>query len=168
MVQLQLDFTTIRAPLDGRVGLRLVDPGSIVHATDLNGIVTITQMAPIGALFAVPQDDLPDVRTAMAFGDVPVEAFSRDSDRLLATGRLSRLRSIDQRFDPRFASLWCSIRGGWHGGKISGCGERRGARRLEVTCRVTRAWRSRQSARGAADPDGLEQSAYRRGVRRAG
>jgi multidrug efflux system membrane fusion protein len=94
MVQLQLDFTTIRAPLDGRVGLRLVDPGSIVHATDLNGIVTITQMAPVGALFAVPQDDLPDVRTAMANGDVPVETYSRDSGRLLATGRLVFVDSV--------------------------------------------------------------------------
>ena len=88
MARLQLDFTTVTAPLDGRVGLRLVDPGSIIHASDPGGIVTVTQMQPIAALFAVPQDDLPDIRAAMTKGDVPVVAYSRDSDRMLARGKL--------------------------------------------------------------------------------
>jgi multidrug efflux system membrane fusion protein len=88
MAQLQLDFTTIRAPLDGRVGIRLVDPGSIVHASDLTGIVTVTQMQPINVLFALPQDDLPRITTAMAAGDVTVAAYSRDGDRMLVQGKL--------------------------------------------------------------------------------
>jgi multidrug efflux system membrane fusion protein len=94
MAQLQVDFTTIRAPLGGRVGLSLVDPGSIIHASDPTGIVSITQMAPIAALFAVPQDDLPDVLTAMAQGDVPVEAYTRDIGKLLAVGRLVFVDSV--------------------------------------------------------------------------
>jgi multidrug efflux system membrane fusion protein len=94
MARLQLDFTSVRAPLDGRVGLRLVDSGSIVHATDPNGIVTITQMAPIGALFAVSQDELSDIRAAMISGDVPVKAYSRHSGTLIATGRLVFVDSI--------------------------------------------------------------------------
>lgn len=97
MAQLQVDFTTVRAPLDGRVGLRLVDPGSIIHASDPLGIVSITQMAPIAALFAVPQDDLPDLLTAMAQGDLPVEVYSRDIGKLLAVGRLVFVDSmVDQ------------------------------------------------------------------------
>jgi len=94
MAQLQVDFATIRAPLGGRVGLRLVDPGSIVHASDPTGVVSITQMAPIAALFAVPQDDLPDVLTAMRQGDVPVEVYSRDIGKRLAIGRLVFVDSV--------------------------------------------------------------------------
>jgi multidrug efflux system membrane fusion protein len=94
MAQLQVDFTTIRAPLDGRVGLRLVDPGSIIHTADPAGIVSITQTAPIAALFSVSQDDLPDVITAMAQGNVPVEVYSRDIGKLLTTGKLVFVDSV--------------------------------------------------------------------------
>jgi multidrug efflux system membrane fusion protein len=97
MAQLQFDFTTIKAPLDGRVGLRLVDPGSVVHASDPNGIVTITQMQPIDVLFALPEDDLPRIREAMARGDVKVAAYDRDSDRILLEGKLV---FIDSQIDP--------------------------------------------------------------------
>lgn len=97
MARLQLGFTSITAPLDGRVGQRLVDPGSMIHASDPGGIVTITQMQPIFVLFAVPQDDLPEIRTAMTKGDVPVAAYTRDSDRKLADGRLVFVDSqVDQ------------------------------------------------------------------------
>ena len=65
MAQLQLEFSTITAPLSGRTGLRLVDPGTVVHASDANGLVTITQMQPIAVLFSVSQDELPDVLAAM-------------------------------------------------------------------------------------------------------
>jgi membrane fusion protein, multidrug efflux system len=61
MVQLQVEFSTITAPLSGRTGLRLVDPGTIVHASDGHGLVTITQMQPIAVMFTVSQDELPDV-----------------------------------------------------------------------------------------------------------
>jgi multidrug efflux system membrane fusion protein len=94
---LQLEFTTVRAPLSGRAGLRLLDPGSIVHASDANGLVTITQMQPITALFTVPQDDLPDVLAAMREGDVTVIAYSREGDRSLATGKLV---FVDSQVDP--------------------------------------------------------------------
>ena len=96
MAKLQLDFTTIRAPLDGRVGLRLVDPGSIVHASDPNGLVMLTQMQPIAVLFAVSQDDLPAILAAMRRGDVTVLAYSRDGERALATGKLV---FVDSRVD---------------------------------------------------------------------
>lgn len=97
IAKLQLDFTTIRAPLDGRTGMRQVDPGSIVHASDPNGLATITQMAPVGAQFSLPQDDLPDIRAAMAGDNVLVEAYSRDNSKLLADGRLVFIDSmVDQ------------------------------------------------------------------------
>jgi multidrug efflux system membrane fusion protein len=61
MAQLQLEFSTITAPLDGRTGLRFVDPGTVVHASDANELVTIIQMRPIAGLFTISQDELPDV-----------------------------------------------------------------------------------------------------------
>jgi multidrug efflux system membrane fusion protein len=88
MAQLQLEFSTITAPLSGRTGLRLVDPGTIVHASDANGLVTITQMQPIAVLFTVSQDELPDVLAAMAQGDPAVVAYSRAGVRPLASGKL--------------------------------------------------------------------------------
>lgn len=97
MAQLQLEFSTITAPLDGRTGLRLVDPGTVVHAADANGLVTITQMQPIAVLFTVSQDDLPEVLAAMARGDPVVIAYTRDGERPLATGKLVFVDSqVDQ------------------------------------------------------------------------
>ena len=88
MAQLQVEFSTITAPLSGRTGLRLVDPGTVVHASDANGLVTITQMQPIAVLFTVSQDELPDVLAAMARGDPAVVAYSRGGERPLAAGKL--------------------------------------------------------------------------------
>ena len=88
MAQLQVEFSTITAPLSGRTGLRLVDPGTVVHASDANGLVTITQMQPIAVLFSVSQDELADVLAAMARGEPIVVAYSRDGERPLATGKL--------------------------------------------------------------------------------
>jgi multidrug efflux system membrane fusion protein len=97
MAQLQLEFSTITAPLDGRTGLRLVDPGTVVHASDTNGLVTITQMQPIAALFTVSQDELPEVVAAMARGNPIVIAYTRGGDRQLATGKLVFVDSqVDQ------------------------------------------------------------------------
>jgi multidrug efflux system membrane fusion protein len=97
MAQLQLEFSTITAPLSGRTGLRLVDPGTVVHASDANGIVTITQMQPIAVLFTVPQDELPDVLAATARGEPVVVAYSRGGERPLATGKLIFVDSqVDQ------------------------------------------------------------------------
>jgi multidrug efflux system membrane fusion protein len=97
MAQLQLEFSTITAPLDGRTGLRLVDPGTVVHASDANGLVTITQMQPIAVLFTVSQDELPEVLGAMAGGDPVVIAYTRDGEQPLATGKLVFVDSqVDQ------------------------------------------------------------------------
>ena len=97
MAQLQLEFSTITAPLDGRTGLRLVDPGTVVHASDANGLVTITQMQPVAVLFTVSQDELPEVLAAMARSDPVVIAYTRDGGRPLATGKLVFVDSqVDQ------------------------------------------------------------------------
>jgi multidrug efflux system membrane fusion protein len=97
MAQLQVQFTTITSPLDGRVGLRLVDPGSIVHATDVNGLVTVTQMEPIAALFSLSQDVLPELRENMAKGTLEVVATTRDGLQELAQGKLV---FVDSQVDP--------------------------------------------------------------------
>ena len=86
--QLNLSFCYITSPIPGRVGLRLVDPGNLVHATDATGIITITQDHPIAAVFTLPQEQLPDVTQAIAGGSVPVLAFSSDGKRQLDTGTL--------------------------------------------------------------------------------
>jgi multidrug efflux system membrane fusion protein len=87
--KLQLDYAKIKSPIDGVTGVRLVDPGNIVHAADAtSAIVIVTQMDPIALLFTLPQDDLPAVARAQAGGELPVEARSRDGADLLGTGKL--------------------------------------------------------------------------------
>jgi membrane fusion protein, multidrug efflux system len=86
--KLQLDYARIKSPIDGVTGVRLVDPGNIVHAADTGGIVVVTQMDPIAVLFTLPQDDLPDVAKQQAAGQLPVEARSRDGAQLLGSGQL--------------------------------------------------------------------------------
>ena len=85
----QLAYTTITAPIEGRTGIRLVDPGNIVHATDTTGIVVLTQVQPISFIFTLPEDDLPAVSSAMAKGPVTVAAVSRDDKTELDHGTLS-------------------------------------------------------------------------------
>jgi membrane fusion protein, multidrug efflux system len=87
--QTQLNYTTIRAPLAGRVGFRLVDPGNIVHASDQNGIVTIVQLQPISVVFTAPEEAVPQINKALEAGAVPVRALSSDGLRTLAEGRLA-------------------------------------------------------------------------------
>ncbi|HWZ48500.1 MAG TPA: efflux RND transporter periplasmic adaptor subunit [Herbaspirillum sp.] len=87
--QVQLSFTTINAPLSGRVGVRLVDPGNIVHATDANGVVVINQIDPITVLFTLPEESVPAINHAQLTGAaLNVVAAPRDSDQALATGKL--------------------------------------------------------------------------------
>ncbi len=74
----QLDFATIRSPIDGRVGIRGVDQGNLIRAGDANGIVLVNQVAPISVLFTLPQQDLPRVITAMQAGPVVVQALASD------------------------------------------------------------------------------------------
>ena len=96
--RLQLTYSHITAPLSGRVGLRLVDPGNIVHANDANGLIVITEIDPISVIFAIPEDSLPQVQQAMRGGrQLPVEAYDRDLKHKLATGSLM---TIDNQIDP--------------------------------------------------------------------
>ncbi|HMD59400.1 MAG TPA: efflux RND transporter periplasmic adaptor subunit [Steroidobacteraceae bacterium] len=85
----QRDYTTITAPIAGRTGIRQVDPGNNVHATDTTGIVVVTQLQPISVLFTLPEDSLPGVSKALAAGSVPVMALLRDDKTQLDTGTLA-------------------------------------------------------------------------------
>src|SRR5678816_4301740 len=89
--QLQLDYAQVKAPLDGITGVRQVDAGNIIHQSDASGIVVITQIDPAAVFFTLPQDQLASVAQALARGDVPVEAYSRDGATRLATGKLAVL-----------------------------------------------------------------------------
>ena len=87
--KLQLTYSRITAPITGRVGLRLVDAGNIIHATDATGLAVITQLQPIAVDFSIPEDDLPSLETAMkANPQLPVEAYDRDFKHKLAAGTL--------------------------------------------------------------------------------
>jgi len=92
-----LQYTTITAPLDGRTGLRQVDQGNIVRASDPNGIVVLTQLQPISVLFTLPQQQLGDVTRAMAKGYPPVEVFGADNKTVIDRGVLQVVdNQVDQ------------------------------------------------------------------------
>jgi multidrug efflux system membrane fusion protein len=95
--KLQIVYCHITAPIGGRIGLRLVDIGNIVHAADTNGLLVITQLQPISVIFTLPQDQLPQVMAKMRQGpQLTVEAFDRDNTTKLATGKLL---TIDNQID---------------------------------------------------------------------
>jgi membrane fusion protein, multidrug efflux system len=95
--KLQITYSHITAPISGRIGLRLVDMGNMVHATDTNGLLVITQLQPIATLFSLPQDQLPQVMARMKKGaPISVEAYDRDNTTKLATGKLL---TIDNQID---------------------------------------------------------------------
>jgi membrane fusion protein, multidrug efflux system len=95
--QTQLDFTTIRAPSDGRIGVRLVDPGNLVHANDARPIANLVLTQPSAVLFTLPMQVLDDLRDAMARGPVEVTAYDQNNRRRLSTGKLLLIdNSIDQ------------------------------------------------------------------------
>jgi membrane fusion protein, multidrug efflux system len=114
--KLNLVYTRITSPIDGRVGLRLVDPGNIVHAADTNGMLVITQMEPIAVIFTLPEDNLPAVVAHMRQGELPVKAMTRDLSADLANGTLQTIdNEIDQTtgtvklkavFDNKDRALW--------------------------------------------------------------
>jgi len=90
VAKLNIDYANIRSPIDGITGVRLVDPGNIVHAADATGIVLITQLEPIAVLFSLPQDNLKSVLEQIVGNDsLPVESWSRDGSQKLATGKLA-------------------------------------------------------------------------------
>jgi multidrug efflux system membrane fusion protein len=95
--RLQLGYATIVAPISGRLGLRLVDQGNIVHANDAGGIVVVTETQPITAVFSIPSDRLPSVQAQLRAGKtLSVEALDREAANTLATGRLL---TIDNQID---------------------------------------------------------------------
>ena len=91
-------YTKITAPISGRIGLRQVDSGNIVHSADATGIAVITQLTPISVLFNIPEDQLPPVLEKLRHGSHPqVEAFGRDGRKKLADGTLLTVdNEIDQ------------------------------------------------------------------------
>ena len=96
--RLQITYCRITAPLSGRVGLRLVDPGNMVRASDANGLLVITQLEPIAVVFAIPEDSLPQVQQQIKKGrELPAEAYDRALKNKLATGSLMTIdNQIDQ------------------------------------------------------------------------
>jgi multidrug efflux system membrane fusion protein len=95
--QLQLDFTRIAAPLSGRLGLRQIDVGNMIHGSDANGLVVITQTQPINVIFAIPADNISVVLTHLRSGEaLAVDAFDRGGKTLLATGKLL---TVDNQID---------------------------------------------------------------------
>ena len=95
--KLNLVYCHITAPVSGRIGLRLVDPGNIVHASDTNPILVITELQPITALFTLPEDQLPTVAQHMRKSTLQVDAYSRDDQTKLTSGKLLTIdNQIDQ------------------------------------------------------------------------
>jgi membrane fusion protein, multidrug efflux system len=114
--QTQLDYATVKAPFSGVAGLRQVDVGNIVNAATQTGIVTIAQIEPIAVIFTAPEDQLPDIKAALAASPPKVIALSTDGRRVLSTGTLAlinnqvdissgtvRLKAV---FDNKDHALW--------------------------------------------------------------
>jgi len=101
--RLQVTYSRITAPVSGRLGLRLVDPGNIVHASDANGLVVITQLQPVSVIFTIPQDSLPGLMQRLRSGEKPpAEAYDREQKKKLATGVLA---SVDNQIDPTTGTI---------------------------------------------------------------
>jgi multidrug efflux system membrane fusion protein len=97
--KLQLTYAKVTAPITGRIGLRQVDPGNIVHASDANGLVVITQLQPISIIFTIPEDNLPQVlKKLRAASILNVDAFNRDKTEKLDT---CKLVTVDNSIDPQ-------------------------------------------------------------------
>jgi multidrug efflux system membrane fusion protein len=100
--KLNLDYAKILAPIDGMAGLRLVDQGNVVRASDQTGLVVLAALDPIAVVFSLPQDELVQVSGALAGAELPVEAWSRDGATKLATGKLAL---IDNQINSATATL---------------------------------------------------------------
>ncbi len=95
--KLQIVYSHVTAPISGRIGLRLVDIGNIIHATDSNGLLVITQLQPIAVIFSLPQDQLPQVASKLHNPDqLLVEAYDRDDTSKIESGKLL---TIDNQID---------------------------------------------------------------------
>jgi multidrug efflux system membrane fusion protein len=95
--KLNLVYCHIKSPIEGRVGLRLVDPGNMVHAADQNGLLVVTQLQPIAVLFTLPEDNLSMITQHMHGRPLEVQAWNRDDTQQVASGRLE---TIDNQIDP--------------------------------------------------------------------
>src|SRR5208283_727096 len=101
--KVNLAYCKIAAPVTGRIGLRLVDPGNIVQAADTNGLLIITQMDPISAIFTISEDELQAVLKKMAAGQtLEVDAYDRAATTKLAQGSLT---TLDNQIDPATGTL---------------------------------------------------------------
>jgi multidrug efflux system membrane fusion protein len=102
--QTQLDYTHLVAPISGRVGIRLVDPGNIVHSSDTGGIVTINQVQPISVLFTLPQQDLGKVRDALEQQNNTLQVLALDRDNLSTLSK-GTLAVLDNQIDSTTATV---------------------------------------------------------------
>ena len=100
--KLQLSYTKITSPINGRTGLRLVDAGNQIHANDPNGLVVITQLDPIAVLVTLPQDDLPAIQEQMSQHSLSAEALTRDGRNQLGTGQVAL---VDNQINPTAGTL---------------------------------------------------------------
>ena len=103
--KLQLVYSRITTPITGRIGLRLVDAGNMVHAADTNGLAVITQLQPIAVIFTIAEDHLPQIMKKMRSGGrLSVEAYDHDMQNKIATGYLL---TIDNQIDPSTGTVKC-------------------------------------------------------------
>jgi membrane fusion protein, multidrug efflux system len=93
-VQVQLNYTTITAPISGRIGLRSLDQGNMVRSSDQSGLVTITQVQPIAVVFTLPEKLLPAIIDAQTRGEVPVQALDREGKTVLGAGALAVIDNV--------------------------------------------------------------------------
>lgn len=101
--KLQLTYARITAPITGRIGLRAIDRGNIIHASDASGLALITQLQPISVVFTLPQDVIPQLMKRMSSGtELEVDAYDRDIQNKLASGKLS---AVDNQVDPTSGTI---------------------------------------------------------------
>ena len=100
--KVQLAYTTITAPIEGRTGIRQVDQGNIIHATDQNGIVVLTQLKPISVVFTLPEQALGEIQSGGNPNDMKVVAVDRDNHTVLGEGKLA---VIDNQIDPTTGTI---------------------------------------------------------------
>jgi membrane fusion protein, multidrug efflux system len=101
--KLQITYSRVTSPISGRIGLRVVDPGNIVHATDTTGLCIITQLEPITVIFTIAEDSLPPVLDKIRAGEqLPVDAYNREQTKKIASGRLL---TMDNQIDPNSGTV---------------------------------------------------------------